>query len=200
MSLTGHWHGSVRLQLMGDVTKWIVIYFFLLMGFSQAVMIAVQQQVMVDPDLADILELGATGISLKTTELSTMDCLKYYTFVTLGDVSQPMVWAAGRNNSYIWMLHVVFLILSTLVCMCACHFTRARARTCTQTVRICVCVCVTCTHARARAREHTHTHARTHARTHIHAYAHARTHARTHARAHAHPAWVSEWVRVAAAN
>lgn len=102
-------------MLMGDVTKWIVIYFFLLMGFSQAVIIGVQDVVMKHPEIESDLKLGTTGLQISTATLNTMDCVKYYLFVTLGDVSQPIVWVAGRYTTYIWILHVIFLVLSTLL-------------------------------------------------------------------------------------
>ena len=102
-------------MLMGDVTKWIVIYFFLLMGFSQAIIIGVQDVVMKHPEIESDLRFGTTGLRISTATLNTFDCVKYYLFVTLGDVSQPMVWVAGKHSPYIWILHVIFLVLSTLL-------------------------------------------------------------------------------------
>lgn len=102
-------------MLMGDVVRWIVVYFFLLMAFSQAIIIAVQDTAIFDPLLDDILEQGITGVSISRTSLNTLDFVKYYVLVTLGEVSQPLVWQAGKTNSYIWMMHIIFLILSTLL-------------------------------------------------------------------------------------
>ena len=100
---------------MGDVVRWIVVYAFLLMAFSQAIIIAVQDTAIFQPDLEQILEQGVNGISISKTSLNTLDFVKYYVLVTLGEVSQPAVWHAGQSNSYIWVMHIVFLILSTLL-------------------------------------------------------------------------------------
>jgi len=102
-------------MLMSDVVRWIVVYAFLLMAFSQAIIIAVQDIAIFQPDLEEALEQGVNGISISKTSLNTLDFVKYYVLVTLGDVSQPVVWYAGRSNYYIWMMHIIFLVLSTLL-------------------------------------------------------------------------------------
>ena len=102
-------------MLMGDVVRWIIVYFFLLMAFSQAIIIAVQDTAMFDPLLDEILEQGINGMSISKTSLNTLDFVKYYVLVTLGDVSQPLVWQAGKTNWFIWMMHILFLVLSTLL-------------------------------------------------------------------------------------
>ena len=107
-------------MLLGNVAKWVWIYALLLLGFSQAVLIAVQDAVILDPTrvqanstMLDRLDTGPAGINIASSSLNTFDFVKYYILATVGDVSQASVWEIGIT--YIWVIHVLFLLLSTVL-------------------------------------------------------------------------------------
>ena len=108
-------------MLISDVFKWVIVYFFLLVGFSQAVIIALQDLAMQVPAVAEGLanDVNGQGLNL-TAPLSNLDFMKYYLLVTMGEVEQPAIKSAGNNEnetigSFVWMLHFIFLMVSTLL-------------------------------------------------------------------------------------
>ena len=108
-------------MLISDVFKWVIVYSFLLVGFSQAVIIALQDLAMQVPAVAESLanDVNGQGLNL-TAPLSNLDFMKYYLLVTMGEVEQPAIKSAGnRENetigSFVWMLHFIFLMVSTLL-------------------------------------------------------------------------------------
>ena len=108
-------------MMASDVLKWVLIYGCLLLGFSQAMSLVIQDTAIKegrDSELVEVLlfeRYGVQGLNMTKMSQSNLEFLKYYILVTLGEVSQPAVITAGQDQILAWILHIVFLFMSTLL-------------------------------------------------------------------------------------
>lgn len=111
---------TVWRMLIGDVTRWLIVFIFILVGFSQSIAI-----------LSNALNLGLVQDRLNQGPLNSIpddptEGLSFaswsfmidYIYVSMGEVGQDFIENhrfSGGSGSLILFLHILFIILSTLL-------------------------------------------------------------------------------------
>ncbi|EKX48290.1 hypothetical protein GUITHDRAFT_105896 [Guillardia theta CCMP2712] len=99
-------------MLIGDVFKWLFVYIFILLGFSQSVYILIQDASL---EHGSFLGSGFSELLTMNAPVSNFDYVVRYLYVTLGDVRQDEVEVAGSTFADVWLVHIAFIALSTIL-------------------------------------------------------------------------------------